>query len=181
MNIDKMRCTCKKCSHVFDAEIVVNCPISVAAASMEAVRCPKCHSSDCGLGGNYGDAPPPTAPRLDRARWWNTRGERGTSSNTIFWAFDGGMLQSHGHDIPYDPADYRRCRLLLDLFPEWRATMHVVSDRLPYWKPFVDAWDQMDALYDEEYPKGTAPKLYALMQGLVKQSKAIKDMERQEC
>lgn len=43
MRVDKMRLTCK-CEHVFDAEIIVDAPISVCSASMAAVRCPKCGS-----------------------------------------------------------------------------------------------------------------------------------------
>lgn len=69
MTIQKLRATCQKCQHVFDAEIVVDCPITVAAASMKAVRCPECYSNKVGLGGDFKDAPPVTAPLSHRFNW----------------------------------------------------------------------------------------------------------------
>lgn len=174
MTISKIRVTCQKCEHVFDAEVVTDCPVSVGVASMQAIRCPECGSDKVGLGGNYNDAPPLTAPLLDRARWWKQRGERGTSSNTIFNAFGADELPLGRHDIPHDPADFRRCKRLLDLIPEWRSQLHRVVVQFPYWKPFVDRWDEMEALYNEERPKGEAPKLYALMQELAKQAEDIR-------
>jgi predicted Zn-ribbon and HTH transcriptional regulator len=56
MRIEALRCTCLKCGHVFDAEVVMGAPVSVVCASIKAVRCPKCYSDEIGLGGAYGDA-----------------------------------------------------------------------------------------------------------------------------
>ena len=120
------------------------------------------------FGGNYQDAPPVSAPVEVRAQWWARRGERGMSSNTIFGVFTSKYVETA--TIPYDPADFRRCRLLLDLFPEWRTNLQRVVDVYPFWKPLVDRWDMMDELYNEELPSGNAPKLYAVLQEARKES-----------
>lgn len=163
MTITQERCTCK-CGHVFEAEIVTNAPIAVAPASMKAVHCPKCGSHSVGLGGAYDDAPPLTASEIDRAQWWRERGEIGTSSLTIWCAFTGGSTPHRDFCYPLDPDDFRRCKLLLDLLPEWRNDLQRVTARFRWFAPFVDRWDIFDALYAEEAPKKNCQKLYALMQ-----------------
>lgn len=166
MTITEQRVTCK-CGHVFEAELVTHAPLAVSIASMNAVRCPKCGAGakDIGLGGGYGDAPPPSASIQDRADWWLRRGETGISSKTIWCAFTGGAEHGpFGCSWPHDPDDYRRCKLLLDLIPEWRSNIGKVAARFPWFKPFSDRWDEFDALYVEESPGKRCPKLYGLMQ-----------------
>lgn len=177
MTISKLRVTCK-CQHVFDADVVTDAPISVAVASMQAVRCPECGSSECGLGGSYGDAPPLTASVTERAAWWRERGEVGTSSETIYSAFTGSRVKRS--DVPHDPDDFRRCRLLLGLIPEWRADLLPVTAAYPWFAPFVDRWGEMDRLYDIEAPKKSCPKLYALMQKLVSESRKLQSDDGDE-
>lgn len=167
MKIDKQRFTCK-CGQVFDGDLVVDAPIAVVIASMRAVRCPACGKANPGLGGAYKDAPPLSASVEVRADWWERRGERGTSSNTIYAAFTGGATPQWA-GVPRDPDDYRRCRQLLEVIPEWRQSLHVVAGRFPVFAPMVERWNEMDALYDEESPSGTCPKLFDLMQELRKQ------------
>lgn len=41
MNIQKMPCVCI-CGHHFDGELVVQAPIKLFVASIDALRCPKC-------------------------------------------------------------------------------------------------------------------------------------------
>jgi len=177
MTISKLRCTCE-CSEVFDAEIVTDAPIEVAAASMKAVRCPKCGSDKCGMGGAYNDAPALTASIRDRLDWWLERGELGVSSETIYRAFTGDRVVSvRAADVPHDPDDYRRCRALFDLIPEWRKDLSYLVMRYPWYKPFVNAWDEMDRLWDEEIgdrKMGSAPKLYALMKRLEAESRKLR-------
>ena len=173
MTISKFRVTCK-CGHVFDAEVVTDAPISVAVASMKAVHCPKCGSGDVGLGGSYDDAPPLTTSIQDRATWWKERGEVGVSSETIWCAFTQSSDPRFGACYPYDPDDYRRCKLLLDLIPEWRTTLIVVVARFPWFNPFADRWDEFDRLWAIESPKKTCPKLYALMDVARKEADKIR-------
>lgn len=174
MHIDHLRVSCLKCKKVFDAEVVVNCPATVAVASMEAIRCPDC-GSKCGMGGNYGDQPPLTASLTQRIGWWNSRGERGVSSNTIFSAIGYWSLPQQMDGIPYDPSDFRRCRQLFDLLPEWKSEMGKISKEFPYWEPFVREWSALNELYDLEIAKGDgkAPVLYKRIQELVEESSKL--------
>lgn len=172
MTIQKLRCTCQDCKHVFDAEIVVDCPVDVAIASMKAVRCPECYSSKCGMGGNYKDAPPLTAPLVDRVAWWKDRGEHGVSSETIYSAFCGGSPRSV--DVPHDPDDFRRCKLLLDIIPEWRADLGKIKTVYPWFAPLIDNWDEIERLFVLEEKSGKAAKCYEFMRPLVKLSRSMR-------
>lgn len=174
MTIAQQRCTCGGCSHVFDAEVVVNAPIDVTIASMQAIRCPSCGSDNCGIGGAHKDAPSASAPVEERACWWKQRGDHGTSSLTVYCAFSGGYSPHGRFDIPYDPDDYSRCRKLLDLIPEWRTNLSVVVARFPWYRPFIDRWDEFDRLWDEESSSGRCPKLYALMLEACQESEQLR-------
>ena len=111
-----------------------------------------------------------------RAMSWIINGEVGISSKTIWAVMMGAVEQENEetdeeseayYDYPYDPDDFRRCRLLLDLFPEWKERLPEVAAAFPEWAGLVANWDKLDALYDEESPSGQAPKLYDLMQELI--------------
>lgn len=169
MTISTMRVTCQDCGEVADVEVVISAPLSVATASMEAARCPKCGGAKLGLGGSYNDAPPLTTPISVRAAWWKKRGEVGISSETIWSVLtEAEYDQDDDYSVPLDPDDFRRCKQLLDLIPEWRSRLGVVASVYPSWGPMVERWGDMEKLYAEESPKDTCPKLYALMEKLIK-------------
>lgn len=44
-----MICQANKCDHEFRGEVVVECPVQVALASMKALRCPKCGSRNLAI------------------------------------------------------------------------------------------------------------------------------------
>lgn len=178
MRIDTLRVSClkKTCGHVFDAEIVVEAPVSVAMASIAAIRCPKCGSSMCGLGGNHNDAPPLSASIAERSEWWIKLGEQGSSSLSIFRAIGGPVgpaARDGGGSIPWDPDDFRRCYQLLELIPEWKSELTKVSDLFPHWKPYVDRWPEMESLYAEERKGGQCPRLYAMLEACEAESKRV--------
>jgi hypothetical protein len=108
-----------------------------------------------------------------RAIHWIIGDCTGTSSKTIWAAMVGGVEGTHRlggrFDIPYDPSDFYRCRQLLQLIPEWRANLGKVAEIFPGWKPMVDVWGELEALYDEESPSGNCPRLYDRMRELVAQ------------
>lgn len=107
-------------------------------------------------------------PAESPEEWANGR-DTGTSSLTIYSAITG-MPSPHGIlDVPYDPSDFGRCYRLLKLFPAWRPQLNKVVGLCEAWRPFVEAWDELAALYEEELPTGTAPKLYARMTQLYAQ------------
>lgn len=111
-------------------------------------------------------------PVEQRALIWATFGEQGISSRTIFAVMTGVMAYEdkfpyewRRFNVPHDPADFRRCYLLLKLIPEWREQLEEMGKTFDNWWPFVYHWDEMTALYEQERnnPKGTCPKLYELM------------------
>lgn len=67
---------------------------------------------------------------------------------------------------PRDPADFGRCVRLLDAVPELRPYIDVMAGYSKQWAAIVGAWDELEALYREEYPSGKAPRLYARMEQL---------------
>lgn len=101
---------------------------------------------------------------------WAAGRDTGTSSLTIYSAITGKPTHHRGFDIPYDPDDFGRCYRLLKLFPAWREKLGETIKRCPPWKPFVEAWDELTALYELEVPNhsGSAPRLYARMKELEK-------------
>jgi hypothetical protein len=46
---EKWPAKCEPCGQAFAAEIIVNAPINVSVASMNAVRCPKCNAGPKGI------------------------------------------------------------------------------------------------------------------------------------
>jgi hypothetical protein len=175
MKISQVRLTCK-CGNVFDAEVVVEAPISVFIASMESVRCPKCGEQEVGLGGEYGDHPEPSSSSVEeRASWWMRRGDTGTSSLTIWSAFTGGKSPHRDVCWPHDPDDFQRCKKLLDLIPEWRQKLtEVVAGRFPWFKPFSERWDKFESLWSQESPTGSCPLLYREMKRAAMEAEIIR-------
>lgn len=103
---------------------------------------------------------------------WLDSWDTGISSKSIFWVMTGrnpgfGYGDTGSPDVPHDPTDFGRCHRLLKAFPEWRGRLGEVSKRFTSWETLVSRWDDLEALYEEEFPTGSAPKLYALMQSLV--------------
>ena len=74
-------------------------------------------------------------------------------------------LKSH----PYDVADFRRCRLLLEQVPDLQHLLPLMVDLSPEWKALVQSWGVICASMDAEIPDwrerrgGAAPKTYDLI------------------
>lgn len=178
MTISKLRVTCKKCKAVSEVDVITNAPISVCVASMNAARCPSCGSDKLGLGGAHSGAPPLSKSIIDRAAWWFERGETGISSLTIYVAMAGGYRADHDCNWPCDPSDFRRCKQLLDLIPEWRADLSKVTARFPWFKPFEDNWGEFERLYAQEHKFDVAPRLYKEMKRVEEQARAIQSKKK---
>ena len=176
MRISNERFTCQACTHVFDAELVLDAPIAVTVAAIKALHCPKCGESaeKIGFGGSHGDAPGKDSPVAARASWWIERGSVGTSSLTIWCAFTGGSNPHRHFNYPLDPDDFSRCHALLRLIPEWRADLGRVTARFPWFKPFEDRWAQFEALWREELASGACHKLYDLMQVACREAEKLR-------
>jgi len=101
---------------------------------------------------------------------WLRTGERGTSSQTIFEVMTGLPLTDgvFRRAVPFDPADFRRCRLLLEAVPEWRHRLGEMAAVGPRWSALIPRWDELCATMDAEAPEwrdgvGDAPLTYRLI------------------
>lgn len=103
----------------------------------------------------------------EAAQQWLSNGERGTSSNTIFAVLSGmDITKTRSH--PHDPADLRRCRLLLEQVPEFAPRMGEMASISKEWAGLVASWDMLCGIMDGECDwrkgQGYAPKTYKMMQ-----------------
>lgn len=106
---------------------------------------------------------------------WITGTDTGASSQTIFAVLSGRypteehrrILLRCGASTPRDPDDFGRCFRLLERFPEWRGRLDKVVAAYPDWAGLVACWSELEVLWREESPSGTAPKLYKRMRELL--------------
>lgn len=91
------------------------------------------------------------------ANEWFLAGEHGASSATILQRVTGvdhPCTHQHGDtpcEFPLDPADFRRCRLLLDAAPDVAAKFPgVMMSVSPTWAALVAHWDELCGVMDEE-------------------------------
>lgn len=131
-------------------------PLYLAVAMMKAFTQ---HHSRCADTGRVEPSP------ANAYEWFNGR-DTGTSSLTIYSVFMHTDSPHGQYNIPSDPEDFGRCYRLLKIMPQWRFGLQQVADNFPAWQPLVDHWDELTALYEEELPDGTAPRLYARMKEL---------------
>lgn len=115
-----------------------------------------------------------TEKEIMRANIWITGDDTGISSKVI-WAVMMGVPVTN-KSTPSDPSDFGRCYRLLKLIPEWENRLeelkkinyeyYSLNDNTKHeklWSKFVDNYKEMCKLYEEEFPTGTAPKLYKFM------------------
>jgi hypothetical protein len=96
--------------------------------------------------------------------WW--RGpDTGASSKALWMVLTGHWDVLRVDAVPHDAADFGRCQRLLMAIPGWRARIGEMA-LAPKWGQLVAAWDELEALYNEEWPTGLCPKLYARMKEL---------------
>lgn len=105
---------------------------------------------------------------------WLAHGERGVSSNAIFTYLTGvDASRDSGLGHPHDPADFRRCRLLLEQVPELQQRLPGMSGASTAWANLVAKWGDICNAMDAEIPYwrdargGTAPQTYALIRAAV--------------
>lgn len=91
----------------------------------------------------------PQKPEKERAVWWLSNGEVGSSSRTMYKYFmEIGMS---GADInhPYDPDDFKRCYKLLQVVPEWKGRILELGKLSKQWDNLAKNWDKLTAMYEE--------------------------------
>ncbi len=105
-------------------------------------------------------------PENQKALWWMTgmNGERGMSSEAIWnnlYYDNPSKLITH----PSDPDDFRRCYLLLETVPEWKAKMDRMKPVSPVWSNLVDNWAKLTEMLLEQMA-GKKNKMYQFMKEL---------------
>lgn len=108
---------------------------------------------------------------------WMSRGERGTSSDTIvesLWKLP--LTGRWGKSHPHDPDDLRRCLLLLQASPETAERFEEMALESPEWQRLMERWKELEAMFREEIPNihdcfgWSAPKTYAAMRATIERS-----------
>src|SRR5690554_43536 len=69
----------------------------------------------------------------ESAQEWLLTGDRGISSETIFGAITGLVINRRKYP-PADPADFYRCYKLINAVPEWKSELHKVAELSKTWK-----------------------------------------------
>lgn len=107
-------------------------------------------------------------------REWIATGERGVSSETLFQCLAGIKGFQDRPDHPYDPADFARCRKMLEQchdLQEW-FTPSMIADLGPVWRALYGHWNELCATMDAEAPEwragiGSCPKTAALIREII--------------
>lgn len=84
------------------------------------------------------------------ASWWLSYGERGMSSEAMFYWL--AFRASHSTAVPLDTHDLRRCRLMLEAIPELKAEVPKMADLSHTWAVIVAVWDDLCKMMDHEVP-----------------------------
>ena len=113
----------------------------------------------------------------DAACRWLACGERGASSDTMFTHLTG-VDAGGGDHFPWDPADFRRCLLLLEQVPELRDQLPKMATVSTEWAGLVRDWSKISAAFLIECknilnpkPGSQAPNTYNLIKIAIGQKK----------
>ena len=112
---------------------------------------------------------------------WLAVGERGLSSEAVALTALGQRPTGLRASWPHDPADLRRCLLLMEEVPETREKgLPVLAKRCPKWAALVKVWDRLSEALRSEIgeslpARGSAPKTYALMREALDSAAARRD------
>lgn len=108
---------------------------------------------------------------------WIINGETGVSSKVMWACLKGVDINRNYGGIPYDPGDFSRCYKLVKecnlTFPE----LYIISKKLPHWKPYLDNWEILSDMYEENIKTNWQKKdeigMYAFMKILERESDYI--------
>lgn len=104
---------------------------------------------------------------------WPGNGDTGLSSRALFNHFTRG--RAHEANAPLDPSDFGRCYRLLnaDFAQGWAERINDMAV-YPEWAPLVPHWGEITKLYEEEKDPDSAPKTWALMNKIWRESRGRK-------
>jgi hypothetical protein len=108
----------------------------------------------------------------DKVIEWLFNGRVGLSSKSMASAIcDIKLNKFPSH--PSDPSDFYRCLKLLEAVPEARNHFSKISKLSLTWKLYIERWDEIESLYNEEVLEdtGKAPRTYKLMHDIQDQAR----------
>ncbi|EBK2630087.1 hypothetical protein VL83_13880 [Salmonella enterica subsp. enterica serovar Montevideo] len=102
---------------------------------------------------------------------WQTKGHVGISSATMA-SIALGLEKNFYHgrfDAPSDPADLRRCMMLVDEIPEIKDSFPLIAKKVKRFSPILREWDSLIALlkFEIKRPDKRAPKTYKWIKELL--------------
>lgn len=96
----------------------------------------------------------------ERVIQWLTNGDTGLSSKSMLYILSDRKyafqktFEKFGLCLPSDSDDFGRCYRLIKLIPELKENFNKLSDVSPNWELFVDNWEKLSHLYENnEYDK----------------------------
>lgn len=102
---------------------------------------------------------------------WIILGETGVSSKTMWAAITGtikGGDKGCGNlNVPYDRDDFSRCYEFWKGCNISKEQLDTVSKVLHWWKPFIDNWDKLVAMYEN------GDMMYDFISSLEEESKRL--------
>jgi hypothetical protein len=167
---------CLRCTRVFTLSLPMELWAVAALTEGFAKEHKDCalrtHGEVCEWCRKPGHMPPGCpAAEVETVSEWLDGPDTGQSSMAIVAAVTEINLARYGDAArvgrtPNDPSDFGRCYRLLKRFPDLYTQLAKVALKYPHWAPYVRAWDELTALYEEEAPSGTAPKLWERLKQL---------------
>lgn len=107
---------------------------------------------------------------MDNATKWLLKGQIGLSSKSMLAAHLGDTTVEINH--PYDPSDFNRCLLMLEMVPEARGSFDEIAKLSPVWARLIERWGEVEKSFIDEVGLGwskanRAPKTYKLMKEII--------------
>lgn len=105
-------------------------------------------------------------PWHEKAVFWWYKGEHGTSSVAMWYVLGDRKDLCRDFSHPVDPDDFRRCYLLLEMVPEWKEKLHLMSELSPVWSNLVDNWEKLTCMLEEQMQTHKTNGMYEFMKSL---------------
>ena len=108
---------------------------------------------------------------MDKQRMieWIATCNTGVSSKTM-WCALMGVKRKINLNTPRDNGDFRRCYDMVEYGHITLDELQIVKKQYPWFAPFVDNWEELSILFEEELDK----RLYIRIRQLCKESDSIR-------
>ena len=111
--------------------------------------------------------PDEKAKEFENKKKWLEQGEHGVSSKTIYSVLSRQPLISpNRYSHPLDPDDFRRCYLLLQFVPSWRARISEMGSVSTTWAALAENWDKLTKILEDKIKNRKPNKMYQFMKSL---------------